>query len=60
MSGAPLLNQRTGKVCGIVKFTRDRSFDLGGGAIPTRVILEQFPQLREFQQAVSSKRSPLE
>jgi len=49
MSGAPLLNQRTGKVCGIVKFTRDRSFDLGGGAIPTRVILEQFPQLREFQ-----------
>jgi HEAT repeat protein len=49
MSGSPLLNQRTGKVCGIVKFTRDRSFDLGGGAIPTRVILEQFPQLREFQ-----------
>lgn len=50
MSGAPLLNQRTGKVCGMVKFTRDRSFDLGGGAIPTRVILEQLPQLREFQQ----------
>ena len=50
MSGAPLLNQRTGKVCGIVKFTRDRSLDLGGGAIPTRVILEQLPQLREFQQ----------
>ncbi len=49
MSGAPLLNQRTGKVCGIVKFTRDRSFDLGGGAIPSRLILEQFPELREFQ-----------
>ncbi|MEQ9367970.1 MAG: serine protease [Coleofasciculus chthonoplastes F3-SA18-01] len=31
MSGAPLLNQRTGKVCGIVKLTRDRSFDLGVG-----------------------------
>jgi predicted NACHT family NTPase len=50
MSGSPLLNQRTGKVCGIVKFTRDRSTDLGGGAIPTRVILEQFPQLRDLQQ----------
>ncbi len=25
LSGSPLLNQRTGKVCGIVKFTRDRS-----------------------------------
>jgi energy-coupling factor transporter ATP-binding protein EcfA2 len=49
MSGAPLLNQRTGKVCGIVKFTRDRTLDLGGGAVPTTVILEQLPQLREFQ-----------
>jgi tetratricopeptide (TPR) repeat protein len=49
MSGSPLLNQRTGMVCGIVKFTRDRSFDLGGGAIPTRVILEQFPKFRELQ-----------
>lgn len=50
MSGAPLLNQRTGKVCGMVKFTRDRSFDLGGGAILTDVILAQFPELRELQQ----------
>ncbi|MFP4415091.1 S1 family peptidase, partial [Coleofasciculus sp.] len=50
MSGAPLLNQRTGKVCGMVKFTRDRAFDLGGGAVPTTAILEQFPQLQELQQ----------
>jgi HEAT repeat protein/DNA polymerase III delta prime subunit len=50
MSGSPLLNQRTGKVCGMVKFTRDRSFDLGGGGVSTRVILEQFPELRSFQQ----------
>ena len=50
MSGSPLLNQRTGKVCGIVKFTRDRSFDLGGGAIPTSTILSQLPQLVELQQ----------
>ena len=49
MSGSPLLNQRTGKVCGMVKFTRSRSIDLGGGAIPTHVILEQFPHLRELQ-----------
>ncbi len=50
MSGSALLNRHTGKVCGMVKFTRDRSIDLGGGAIPTRVILQQFPQLRELQQ----------
>jgi hypothetical protein len=49
MSGSALLNRQTRKVCGMVKFTRDRSIDLGGGAIPTRVILEQFPQLRELQ-----------
>ncbi|NJN03416.1 MAG: hypothetical protein HC816_13605 [Leptolyngbyaceae cyanobacterium RM1_1_2] len=51
ISGAALLNLKSGKVCGIVKETRDRSFDLGGGAIPTRVILGQFPELRELQQA---------
>jgi hypothetical protein len=51
MSGSALLNQRTGKVCGMVKFTRDRNSDLGGGAIPTEVILDCFPQLRKLQQA---------
>ncbi|EKV01592.1 TPR repeat-containing protein [Leptolyngbya sp. PCC 7375] len=50
MSGSALLNQHTGKVCGMLKFTRDRSFDLGGGAIPTSIILEQFPELIELQQ----------
>ncbi|MBL1179319.1 tetratricopeptide repeat protein [Pantanalinema sp. GBBB05] len=52
MSGSPLLNQRTGKVCGMVKFTRDRAFDLGGGAVPTAVILEQFPELVEQQRSL--------
>jgi hypothetical protein len=51
LSGAALLNPKTGKVCGIVKETRAEGFDLGGGAIPTCVILEQFPELRELQQA---------
>ncbi|MEN8446325.1 MAG: tetratricopeptide repeat protein, partial [Cyanobacteria bacterium J06555_13] len=50
LSGSPLLNLNTGRVCGIVKFTRDRTIDLGGGAIPTTVILEQYPQLQDFQQ----------
>jgi hypothetical protein len=51
ISGSALLNWSTGKVCGVVKFTRDRNTDLGGGAIPTSAILEQFPQLRELQQS---------
>jgi hypothetical protein len=50
LSGAPLLNQRTGKVCGVVKFTRDRSVDLGGGAIPTQTVLSEFPELSQQQQ----------
>jgi HEAT repeat protein len=49
ISGAALLNLKTGKVCGMVKETRAAGFDLGGGAVPTRVILEQFPELRELQ-----------
>jgi energy-coupling factor transporter ATP-binding protein EcfA2 len=52
MSGSPLLNQRTGNVCGIVQFTRDRSFDLGGGAIRASVILAKFPELLEQQQSL--------
>jgi energy-coupling factor transporter ATP-binding protein EcfA2 len=51
MSGSPLLNQRTGKVCGMVKFTRDRASDLGGGAVQAGVILEQLPELQELQQS---------
>ena len=51
LSGSPLLNQRTGKVCGIVKFTLDRSMELGGGAVSTREILFQLPELEELQQA---------
>jgi len=50
MSGSALLNRQTGKVCGMVKFTRDRTSDLGGGAIPASVILQGFPQLRQLQQ----------
>lgn len=51
ISGAALLNLKSGKVCGMVKETRAAGFDLGGGAIPTRVILEQFPELRSLQQS---------
>lgn len=52
MSGSPLLNQQTGKVCGMVKFTRDRSLDLGGGAVTTSVILNQLPELVELQKSL--------
>jgi hypothetical protein len=47
LSGSPLLNQRTGKICGIVKRSRDRSTDLGGRAVPTKVIFSQFLELAE-------------
>lgn len=38
-SGAPLLNIRTGRVCGIVTISRDVTTDLGGRAVPIRVLL---------------------
>jgi len=54
-SGAPLLNQRTLKVCGMIQRERQIKVNanpkifraLGGQAVPTRVILAQWPELEE-------------
>ncbi|MEM9927432.1 MAG: trypsin-like peptidase domain-containing protein [Cyanobacteria bacterium P01_D01_bin.50] len=51
-SGSPLLNQKTGKVCGVVKKTRDRSFDLGGRAVSVTVVFTTFPELRQHQSSL--------
>ncbi len=55
MSGSPLLNQQTRKVCGIVKFTRDKGSDMGGGAVSSAVILDLFPELLELQRSFHQK-----
>lgn len=49
LSGAPLLNDRTGRVCGMIKLTRDKESELGGWAIRAAVILKHFPELRDLQ-----------
>ncbi len=48
LSGSPLLNQSTGKVCGVVKFTRDRKSDLGGGAVPINVVFSELKALEKL------------
>jgi hypothetical protein len=48
LSGSPLLNFNTGKVCGVVKFTRADSFDLGGGAVPINFVFSEFPVLEKL------------
>ncbi len=48
LSGSPLLNQSTGKVCGVIKFSRERSSDLGGGAVPVDFVLSEFPTLENL------------
>ncbi|MGB0561487.1 MAG: trypsin-like peptidase domain-containing protein [Spirulinaceae cyanobacterium] len=53
LSGSPLLNRRTGKVCGVVKKTRDRSTDLGGRGIPMTTVFQVFAQLQP-QQAMAA------
>jgi CHASE2 domain-containing sensor protein/V8-like Glu-specific endopeptidase len=55
LSGSPLLNHRTGKVCGIVKYTRDKSNDLGGGAIPTAAVRVKFSELSNQQRRFHQK-----
>jgi len=63
-SGSPLLNSRTGKVCGMVNLSRDESNDLGGRAIATQVIFQCFPKInqlnREFHQSKPKGNNPFE
>lgn len=55
-SGAPLLNTRTGYVCGIIRSTRDRNTDLGGRGISVTTIFNLLPaeiivQHRQFHRS---------
>lgn len=54
LSGGPLLNRRTGGVCGVVKRTRGVDTAMGGRAIPVSVITQRFPEVvahqKEFPQ----------
>lgn len=54
-SGSPLLNQRTGKVCGILNISRNPNMDLGGRAVPVTIIFAQFPELAELNQRFHQK-----
>jgi hypothetical protein len=45
-SGSPLLNLRTGAVCGLVKLTSGESTLLGGRGIPIAQALRAFPQIK--------------
>src|SRR5258708_16982840 len=49
MSGAPLLNEDTGYVCGIVKRSSDRDSALGGRAITTTAVFQAFAELADQQ-----------
>lgn len=44
-SGGPLLNLRTGAVCGFIKSTRNFTAALGGRAVSASVILDRFSNL---------------
>jgi tetratricopeptide (TPR) repeat protein len=44
-SGSPLLNKKTGSVCGLINRTRGRGTDLGGTAIPISTVFSKFPDL---------------
>jgi hypothetical protein len=53
MSGAPLLNLRTGAVCGVMRRTRDERQALGGYGIPVEVI-ERSVFYRDLQRHVTA------
>jgi Trypsin-like peptidase domain len=51
MSGGPVLNDRTGAVVGLVRYTRDPDSVLGGGAIPIALVAQVF---NDVEKAVKS------
>lgn len=57
-SGSPVLNWKTGKVCGIVKSTRGRGSDLGGEAIQAQLIFQKFcDNISPWQQSIQEPNS---
>lgn len=50
-SGGPLLNLRTGAVCGVADSSRSERSDLGGFGVPVAAFLDDLPGLLERNQA---------
>ena len=48
-SGSPLLNRRTGGVCGVMKLTRGENSLLGGRGVPVSTVLDQLSELIDLQ-----------
>lgn len=63
-SGSPLLNLRTGKVCGIVHLSRDEGNDLGGRAVSAQMIVKHFPEIallnKQLHQSKSKGHNPFQ
>ena len=55
LSGAPLLNLRTGLVCGIVQKNRSLEKVDGGRGVPTSTILNELQELKKPQQMFHQK-----
>ncbi|MDI1462461.1 HEAT repeat domain-containing protein [Catellatospora sp. KI3] len=51
VSGSPLMNLRTGAVCGMIQIARR---DDGGRALPTEAILDRLPEIARWQAANAS------
>jgi Trypsin-like peptidase domain len=47
MSGGPVLNDRSGAVVAMTRYSKDTGSDLGGGAIPISFVAQAFPQIEE-------------
>jgi hypothetical protein len=55
MSGSPLLNRRTGQVCGAVARTLNEQSNTGGLAVPFRIILACYPEISVHQSEYHKK-----
>lgn len=57
-SGSPLLNLRTGAVCGVIKRTMGENTSLGGRGVPIALAFQAFPDLKRRQEQYHRQDTP--
>ncbi|BBO92732.1 S1 family peptidase [Desulfosarcina ovata] len=55
MSGSPVLNMETKRVCGMINFTDDKNSMLGGGGVTAATLLSVFDDLEALQEEYHQK-----
>jgi hypothetical protein len=57
-SGSPILNTKTGKICGVLAISLDLNEPKGARAVPISYAFDYFPEIRDVQRNLYKQESP--